>query len=75
MGKLGRAFALLMLALVLAGCGGGSKSEQDLSSDALNRGLKAHNAGNFDDATLAYFEALSHDPKNKFAFFNLGQIA
>jgi tetratricopeptide (TPR) repeat protein len=76
MGTLSRAFALFMLALVLAGCGlGGSKSEQDLSADALNRGLKAHNAGNYDDATQAYFEALSHDPKNKFALFNLGQIA
>ena len=37
-----------MLALVLAGCGGAAKSESDLSSDALNRGLKAHNAGNFE---------------------------
>jgi tetratricopeptide (TPR) repeat protein len=76
MGTLSRAFALLVLAALLSGCGlGGSKSEQDLSADALNRGLKAHNAGNYDDATQAYFEALSHDPKNKYAFFNLGQIA
>ncbi len=77
MGTPRRAFALLMLALVLSGCGlaGGSKSEQDLSADALSRGLKAHNAGNYDEATQAYFEALPHDPKNKFAFFNLGQIA
>jgi tetratricopeptide (TPR) repeat protein len=67
-------FALILLALALASCGGASKSESDLSSDALNRGLKAHNAGSFDEATAAYFEALSHDPKNKFAYFNLGQI-
>ena len=66
---------LVLLALTLASCGGASKSESDLSSDALNRGLKAHNAGNFDEATAAYFEALSHDAKNKFAYFNLGQIA
>jgi tetratricopeptide (TPR) repeat protein len=70
-----RFLALGLLALTLAGCGGASKSESDLSSDALNRGLKAHNAGNFDEASQAYFEALSHDPKNKFAYFNLGQIA
>ena len=71
----GRAFALLILALLLATCGGGAKSEADLSADALNRGLKAHNAGNYDDATTAYFEALFHDRQNKFAYFNLGQIA
>jgi tetratricopeptide (TPR) repeat protein len=59
----------------LAACGGGAKTETDLSSDALNRGLKAHNAGNYDEANTAYFEALSHDSKNKFAYFNLGQIA
>jgi len=75
---LARTLSLVMLALVLAGCGlvgGGSRNDSDLSSDALNRGLKAHNAGNFDEATQAYFESLSHDPKNKFAYFNLGQIA
>jgi len=68
-------FALLVLALTLASCGGSAKSEADLSADALNRGLKAHNAGNYDEATTAYFEALYHDSKNKFAYFNLGQIA
>jgi tetratricopeptide (TPR) repeat protein len=72
-----RALILATLAVALAGCGlaGGSKSEADLSADALNRGLKAHNAGNYDEATVAYFEALFHDSKNKFAYFNLGQIA
>lgn len=72
---LGRAFLLLVLAAIVASCGGGAKSESDLSGDALNRGLKAHNSGNFDEATTAYFEALFHDSKNKFAYFNLGQIA
>jgi tetratricopeptide (TPR) repeat protein len=71
-----RSLVLLTLAvLALASCGGGARSGSDLSSDALNRGLKAHNSGNFDEATTAYFEALMHDGKNKFAFFNLGQIA
>jgi tetratricopeptide (TPR) repeat protein len=71
------ALLLLAVALALSGCGlvGGAKSEADLSADALNRGLKAHNAGNYSEATAAYFEALFHDSKNKFAFFNLGQIA
>lgn len=78
MGSLLRGLLLLTLALSLAGCGvigGSSKSESDLASDSLNRGLKAHNAGNFDEATKAYFETLFHDPQNKFAYFNLGQIA
>jgi tetratricopeptide (TPR) repeat protein len=73
-----RALSLVMLALVLAGCGltgSGPKSETDLSADALNRGLKAHNLGNYDEAKAAYFEALFHDAKNRFAYFNLGQIA
>jgi len=61
--------------VTLSACGSAAKSSADLSSDALNRGLKAHNAGTYDEATAAYFEALSHDPKNKFAFFNLGQSA
>jgi tetratricopeptide (TPR) repeat protein len=75
MGPIGRALLVTLAVLLLASCGGGSRSESDLSSDALNRGLKAHNAGNYDEATTAYFEALMHDAKNKFAFFNLGQIA
>ena len=77
MGSLLRAVLLATLALPLAGCGigGGSKSSADLSADALNRGLKAHNSGNYDEATTAYFEALFQDSKNKFAYFNLGQIA
>ena len=75
MGTLRRALALVMFAATLASCGGGAKSESDLSADALNRGLKAHNTGNYDEATAAYFEALFHDSKNRFAYFNLGQIA
>jgi tetratricopeptide (TPR) repeat protein len=75
----GRTRVLMTLALAtlvaLSACGGAARSGADMSSDALNRGLKAHTAGNFDEATVAYFEALSHDPKNKFAYFNLGQIA
>ena len=75
MALLTRALLVSLAVLLFAACGGGSRSEADLSSDALNRGLKAHNAGNYDEATTAYFEALMHDSKNKFAFFNLGQIA
>ena len=67
--------AVFALALVGCGIGGGAKGESDLASDALNRGLKAHNAGNLAEARTAYFETLFHDRTNKFAYFNLGQIA
>lgn len=76
---LARALSLVVLAATLAGCGlvggSGGKSDADLAADALSRGLKAQNAGNLDEASQAYFEVLSHDPKNKFAFFNLGVVA
>ena len=75
MRTLGRVLLFAIMSLLLATCGSGAKSEADLSADALNRGLKAHNAGNYDDATTAYFEALFHDRQNRFAYFNLGQIA
>jgi len=70
-----RGLLLVAFALSLAGCGSSAKSEADLAADALGRGLKAQNAGQFDEATAAYFETLFHDSKNKFAFFNLGTIA
>jgi len=66
-------FALVVVALVSAGCGV-AKSESDLANEALARGISAHNAGKIDEAIQAYFEDLSHDPKSKYAFFNLGQI-
>ncbi|HEV8534465.1 MAG TPA: tetratricopeptide repeat protein [Candidatus Limnocylindria bacterium] len=68
--------SVVLLALVLigaAGCGGTSSAET--TSDPLSRGLQAHLAGRLDEATAAYFEALRQDPRNKFAYFDLGQIA
>jgi Flp pilus assembly protein TadD len=82
---LARALLLLVLASALAGCGlgggaGASSSPAPAASgsagtgDALTRGLAAHTAGRLDEAIKLYYEALSVDPTNKFAFFNLGQI-
>jgi tetratricopeptide (TPR) repeat protein len=66
----------LAFALAASACGGGAvKSNAELAADALSRGLQAHNADKLDEATVAYFETLSKDPKNSFAFFNLGEIA
>ena len=74
-----RAALLLPVVLALAGCGfGGSGTPAkpaDPAADALARGIAAHNANKLDEAAKDYFEVLQNDPKNKFAFYNLGQIA
>ena len=74
-----RAALLLPLILALAACGlggsGGAAKPADPAADALARGIAAHNAGKTDEATKDYFEVLQNDPTNKFAFYNLGQIA
>src|SRR5213594_3711189 len=68
---------LLLAAVFAAACGGPGSAGPGASgaADSLNRGLTAHTAGRLDEAVAAYFETLSKDPKNKFAFYNLGQIA
>src|SRR5439155_1616454 len=40
-----------------------------------NRALAAHAAGKLDEAVTDYYQTLEKDPKNKFAFYNLGEIA
>jgi tetratricopeptide (TPR) repeat protein len=62
----------LALLAIAPGCGG---SPAETASDSFNRGLQAHFAGRLDDATVAYFATLRRDPRNKFAYFDLGQIA
>jgi tetratricopeptide (TPR) repeat protein len=68
---------LLGLAAAATACGGPSSanSGSETAADALNRGLQAHAAGKLDDAVAAYFATLSKDPKNQFAYYNLGEIA
>jgi tetratricopeptide (TPR) repeat protein len=68
---------LVLFAAVVAACGGpsGGGNSGDTAADALNRGLAAHAAGKLDDAVTAYYQTLEKDPKNKFAFYNLGEIA
>ena len=71
------ALAVPLVLALAAACGGtptGAKPA-DPAADALARGVAAHNANKIDEATKAYFEVLSYDPKNKVAFYNLGQIA
>ena len=66
----------LALALSTSACGAGAtKSNSDLAAESLERGLQAHAAGKFDEATVAYFETLAKDPKNVLAFYNLGELS
>lgn len=67
--------ATVLLAAALAGCGGSAPPANESAADALNRGLQAHAAGKLDEAVAAYFTTLTKDPKNQFAFYNLGEIA
>src|SRR6266852_9321838 len=68
---------LLGLAALATACGGPGSANggNETAADALNRGLQAHAAGKLDEATAAYFVTLSKDPKNQFAYYNLGEIA
>lgn len=74
---LARAILVATAALVaLSACGPAAapKTNAELAAEALERGIQADNAGRTNDAIAAYFETLSRDPRNKFAFYNLGQI-
>ena len=71
----GQLFAIVLcFGLALAACGGGSGGPP-AGTDAFARGLQAQTAGKFDEATAAFYEVLSKDPKSSAAFFNLGLIA
>jgi len=67
--------SVLLCGLALAACGGPASAGNETAADALNRGLAAHAAGKLDEAVAAYFTTLSKDPKNQFAYYNLGEIA
>jgi len=47
------------------------KTTAELAAESLERGVQADTAGRVDEAITAYFQVLS---KNKFAFYNLGQV-
>jgi len=66
---------ILCASAALAACGGSGAAGTPAATDAFARGLQAQTAGKFDEATAAYYEVLSKDPKSSSAFFNLGLIA
>jgi tetratricopeptide (TPR) repeat protein len=71
-----RRFAVVAMSALMISCASPSTSgTSGGADDPLSRGLQAHSAGKFDEATAAYFETLAKDPKSKFAFYNLGEIA
>jgi tetratricopeptide (TPR) repeat protein len=65
--------ALLLICLPLGACSS-KKSDAELASEALARGLAAHQAGKLAEAEADYRKVLVYDPNNKFAYYNLGLI-
>ena len=87
MGRLLRGSALALLAIALTACSLGAApasgsptsvptaAANEAANDILTRALQAHKDGKVAEATVLYYQVLAKDPKNKFAFFNLGVIA
>src|SRR5207245_7598302 len=72
-----RLLTVILGTALLAACGSGAGNApaNESAADTLNRALQLHLQGKLDEATSAYYLALSKDPGNKFAFYNLGLIA
>jgi len=64
---------LILVVLVIGACSKGNNDSEQASS-ALAAGLKTHAAGRLDEAAADYREVLVYDPRNKFAYYNLGVI-
>jgi tetratricopeptide (TPR) repeat protein len=60
-------------ALVFSACST-KKPDAKVAVDALNSGLKAQVQGKNSEAQKDYRQVLVHDPRNKFAYYNLGLI-
>jgi tetratricopeptide (TPR) repeat protein len=71
----GLTIAVLMIGLVASAVGCSTrKSEAELASEALTKGLAAHQAGNLAEAAAHYRQVLVHDPNSKEAYYNLGLV-
>jgi len=71
--RCGSAAVVAIILTALAACGGG-KSDAQIASDALNAGLRAQAQGRNAEAATDYKNVLAHDPRNKFAYYDLGVI-
>jgi tetratricopeptide (TPR) repeat protein len=70
-GLLGRLFAVTLLVVAVAGCG---KSEAQQTTDALQAGIKAYIANNYDEALKQWKECLKHDSTNKICHYDIGLV-
>lgn len=69
------ATALLAMAMALGvACQAPVRSTAERAAESLEKGVQADTAGRVDEAIGAYFQVLSHEPNNKLAFYNLGQV-
>jgi Tfp pilus assembly protein PilF len=69
--------ALLAVLAALAACGGGGTSTQSdaqIAQNDINAGLSAGAAGRLSEAATDYKNAISHDPHNKIAYYDLGVV-
>lgn len=64
--------ALVASSLLLGACE--NRTPEQIAIDEVAAGLRVHQAGNLDEAMNHYLEALRHDARNKFAYYNLGVI-
>ena len=62
-----------LVALLAAACGG-STSSTPSASDQLNAGLRAQAAGDLTTAAADYRAVIALDPKNKYAYYDLGDV-
>lgn len=69
-----RVWSGALIVLILAGACAKGNSDAEQASAALAAGLKAHAAGRLDEAAADYRKVLLYDPRNKFAYYNLGVI-
>jgi Tfp pilus assembly protein PilF len=60
--------------LVLSACGATAKTEAQVATDELNAGLAAQRQGKNDEAAQHYHNVLAHDPRNQYAYYDLGLI-
>ncbi len=65
---------LTLVAVLVAGTCSKGPTDAQKAQAALTAGLKAHAAGRLDEAAADYRKVLVLDPRNKFAYYNLGVI-
>ena len=66
--------ALVAAALLVAPACSKKADEGQLASEALAAGIAAQQAGDLATASAKYREVLNHDPRNQYAYYNLGLI-